>query len=46
MTQDMLRHTLAMVVYRGNKAVRNAPPGFSAFRAAPVAEARARSSRI
>jgi hypothetical protein len=34
MTHDMLRHTLATVSYRGNKALRNAPPEFSAFRAA------------
>ena len=30
----LLRHTLATVAYRGGKAVRNAPGGFSSFRAA------------
>jgi hypothetical protein len=35
MTQDMLRHTLATAAYRGGKALRHAPPEFSAFRAAP-----------
>jgi hypothetical protein len=29
-----LRHTLATVAYRGGKAIRNAPPGFSTFAAA------------
>ena len=29
--REMLRHTLATVAYRGGKAVRNAPSGFSEF---------------
>lgn len=32
---DLLRHTLATLAYRGGKAVRNVPSGFSGFRAAP-----------
>jgi hypothetical protein len=35
MNRDLLRHTVATVAYRGGKAVRGAPPGFEAFRAAP-----------
>jgi len=31
---DLLRHTVATVAYRGGKAVRGAPAGFSTFRAA------------
>lgn len=31
----LLRHTLATLAYRGAKAFRDAPPGFSDFRAAP-----------
>ncbi|MGA8431665.1 MAG: hypothetical protein WB729_17710 [Candidatus Sulfotelmatobacter sp.] len=31
--RDLLRHTLATVAYRGGKALRNAPPHFSEFRA-------------
>jgi len=31
--REMLRHTLATVAYRGGKAVRNAPAGFSEFQA-------------
>jgi hypothetical protein len=31
----MLRHTIATLAYRGGKAVRGAPAGFAAFRAAP-----------
>jgi hypothetical protein len=33
--RQLLRHTLATVAYRGGKALRDAPPGFAAFRAAP-----------
>lgn len=33
--RDLLRHTVATVAYRGGKAVRGAPPGFSTYRAAP-----------
>jgi hypothetical protein len=29
--REMLRHTVAVVAYRGGKAVRDAPPGFGAF---------------
>jgi len=29
--RDLLRHTLAVVAYRGEKALRNAPPEFAAF---------------
>jgi hypothetical protein len=32
--RDLLRHSLATVAYRGGKAIRNAPEGFSEFRAA------------
>jgi len=32
--RELLRHAVATVAYRGGKAVRGAPPGFSAFRAA------------
>jgi hypothetical protein len=32
--RQFLRHTLATVAYRGGKAVRGAPAGFSGFRAA------------
>jgi hypothetical protein len=31
--RELLRHTLATLAYRGGKAVRNAPAGFSDFRA-------------
>lgn len=31
----MLRHTIATVAYRGGKALRDAPPGFSDFRVGP-----------
>ena len=31
-----LRHTLATLAYRGGKAVRDAPPGFDAFKAGPT----------
>lgn len=31
--RDLLRHTLATLAYRGGKALRGAPPGFSDFRA-------------
>ena len=31
--RDLLRHTLATLAYRGGKAVRNAPSGFSEFQA-------------
>ena len=30
---DLLRHTLGTLAYRGGKALRGAPPGFSSFRA-------------
>ncbi len=30
---DLLRHTVATLAYRGGKALRDAPPGFAAFRA-------------
>jgi hypothetical protein len=33
--RSLLRHTLATLAYRGAKAFRDAPPGFSEFRAAP-----------
>lgn len=37
MTQDsalaLLRHSLAVLAYRGGKALRGAPPGFAGFRA-------------
>ena len=32
---DLLRHTLATLAYRGGKAIRGAPAGFSSFQAAP-----------
>ena len=32
---DLLRHTLATIAYRGGKAMRDAPPGFSTFAASP-----------
>ena len=32
---ELLRHTVATVAYRGGKALRDAPPGFAEFRAAP-----------
>ena len=35
MNRELLRHSLATVAYRGGKALRDAPPDFSAFRAAP-----------
>lgn len=31
--RDLLRHTVATLAYRAGKAIRNAPPGFSAYRA-------------
>jgi hypothetical protein len=31
----LLRHTVATLAYRGGKALRDAPPGFEGFRAAP-----------
>ena len=31
----LLRHALATLAYRGGKALRDAPPGFEAFRAGP-----------
>ena len=34
-TRDLLRHTLATVSYRGTKALRDAPPEFTAFRVGP-----------
>ena len=33
--RDLLRHTVATLAYRGGKAVRGAPAGFDAYRAAP-----------
>ena len=33
--RQLLRHALATVAYRGNKAVRGAPPEFADFRPAP-----------
>jgi hypothetical protein len=33
---DLLRHTLATLAYRGNKAVRDAPETFAEFRASAV----------
>jgi hypothetical protein len=36
--QDLLRHTLATIAYRGGKAVRNAPPEFASFK--PAASSR------
>ena len=32
---DLLRHTLATIAYRGGKAMRDAPAGFSTFAASP-----------
>ena len=34
--REFLRHTVATVAYRGGKAIRGAPPGFSGFRPAPA----------
>jgi hypothetical protein len=34
-SRDLLRHTVATLAYRGGKAVRNAPAGFSDFRIGP-----------
>ena len=34
MDRDFLRHCIATLAYRGSKALRGAPDGFSAFRAA------------
>jgi hypothetical protein len=33
--RELLRHTVATLAYRGGKAVRNPPTGFSEFRACP-----------
>ena len=33
--RQFLRHCLATLAYRGGKAIRDAPPGFAKFRAAP-----------
>ena len=42
----MLRHTLATLAYRAGKVLRDAPPGFSDFRASETSRSRrARSSR-
>ena len=35
MSDDLLRHTVATLAYRAGKALRDAPPSFGAFRAAP-----------
>jgi hypothetical protein len=35
MSPELFRHTLATLAYRGSKAFRDAPDGFSAFRIAP-----------
>jgi hypothetical protein len=35
-SRAFLRHTVATVGYRGGKAIRGAPPGFSGFRPAPT----------
>lgn len=35
-SRAFLRHTVATVAYRGGKAIRGAPPGFSDFRPAPA----------
>jgi hypothetical protein len=35
MNLELLRHCLATVAYRGNKALRDAPPGFSSVRPGP-----------
>jgi hypothetical protein len=34
--RDLLRHTVATLAYRGGKAVRDAPAGFSEFKAGPT----------
>ena len=34
--RDLLRHTVATLAYRGGKAVRDAPAGFSEFEAGPT----------
>ena len=34
MKRELLRHTLATLAYRGGKALRDAPPEFTSFRAA------------
>jgi hypothetical protein len=34
--RSLLRHTLATLAYRGGKAVRDAPAGFSEFKAGPT----------
>ena len=34
--RTFLRHTVATVAYRGGKAIRGAPPGFSGFRPGPT----------
>ena len=34
--RDLLRHTVATLAYRGGKAMRGAPPGFSEFKAGPT----------
>jgi len=34
--RDLLRHTVATLAYRGGKAVRGAPAGFSEFKAGPT----------
>jgi hypothetical protein len=34
--QQLLRHSLATLAYRGGKAVRDAPASFAAFRASPT----------
>ena len=33
--RELLRHTLATIAYRGGKAIRDVPPGFSTFRVGP-----------
>ena len=35
MSSEFLRHSVATLAYRGGKAVRDVPPGFSSFSAAP-----------
>jgi hypothetical protein len=37
--RELLRHTVATLAYRGGKALRGAPAGFGAFRAAQTARA-------
>ena len=37
--RDLLRHTVATLAYRGGKAVRGAPAGFSEFKAGPTSRA-------